>query len=303
MIDPSDGPGRKTGARGDARDVPGAYPLRRVPQEIEERRPSRISDLVLLGMLAYVGVSADRSGVLVSAAICATTLLAFPAAKWIRAAHAARTRARVRAVRPHEPWTWDRAWSRCPRVSGADERSAAIRAIACGVFTLLLMTAAFVWFIPTYTVVAWLLLAPAALVIWILWYGWRALRRSSVFVGFARIPYFIADRVDLTIGAGEAGPAFHEATFYLRCVEEVPGATPRWWCTWSDAKQGDDGLAPAPDADVVVSFDLPADAEGTVLHGTPRRFWELVIVGTTGAGKVWERFLVPIYARPAGVAA
>jgi hypothetical protein len=217
--------------------------------------------------------------------------------------------------RPDAPWTTDHRWNPAghfPRVSReffavVGCRAIVARLIAVGVIAWFTSLAAWLVFDSTRAAAfAEVLVFGGGASLW-LWRSYRVACRGRPHVAFARFPYFTGETVRLFFGMSEGGDSFEHATYVLRRIEEEPGGLlgqdPWCWQSIAIHLATSDGALPGPGNDVVLDFDVPADAGGTSLSAPYPRYWELEVHGGTSGGPFGERFLVPIYERPADVGA
>jgi hypothetical protein len=202
---------------------------------------------------------------------------------------------RGRALRPSEPWTWDGAWVN-RSVSQPVERTRRGRSrLLRGLVLLLaagLLAVAFRFVLPIAVVFG----VPSAVLLWL---GYRDVRAGSLLLSSSSWPLFTGERAELMLGVSDGGARFDRATATLRCVEEFPGRKRPVWCTWTEYRAIERDDAPGPGHDALLTFDIPASAPGTRLDVPDACWWELEVFGETDAGKVREKFVVPIYERPA----
>jgi xanthosine utilization system XapX-like protein len=222
---------------------------------------------------------------------------------------AAVRRARLRRGRrdhPEAPWTWDHDWD-----PAGESHSAAADGwwhLGAGLVVLgVTMLASYAVFSvhgarPGKVVVIGLV-APVLVGAWYLRAGWRELRRGALQIAWPRFPCFTGERFDATFWGSDGGATFQGAKVELRCVKELRGDRSRAWCVWSDVYTVPADYLPGRGDGLPLGFEVPPEGLGTRLDGPDVTYWEIRVVGTTDSGPVYERFLVPIYEKPAAAQA
>jgi hypothetical protein len=255
--------------------------------------------LVVLWMIVSTASALDASagtGVAIGAWFLVWLVMIGPGGGFAALA-AARVRRR-RAAHPDEPWLWDHAWDAGGASVGplrhlARTHSAGLIVPVVALPTILAFAARAragpAWIAPV------CVLAP--LTAWS-WRFWRVSRFGAARLSFTRFPYVPGEPVTLHFGMSPDGASFERAEFRLMRVKESRrGLARSAWPELMFVERRPPGLLPGPDADVEVSFDVPADAPGTRLSDSPPAYWLLEVVADTSAGPYAETFLVPIYER------
>jgi hypothetical protein len=271
---------------------------------------ARAAAILALFVLAigWIGVRLLADAAVTQTPELAWTTFALISAAWVAIvipggvvdrARAGRVHARRRAA-PREPWVWDHRWD--PR---GDSVPAWRRLARPSTFPLAFLVSQTVIMFGARRsgAVSPLWLIPAGVVV--AWWAWRALRlvgAGTTHVWFTRFPYAPGERVTLHFGASDGGARFDRATFTLLRIEETPGAWIRsqhiLQPTFCLEDRRPPGALPGPGQDVLVEFDVPADAGGTRLSAPLPEYWVLHVGGETSAGPYAESFLIPIYDRP-----
>lgn len=198
-------------------------------------------------------------------------------------------------LRPSEPWTWGTE-------GGADgirrpfERTRRGRhRLAIGL-VLIALAALVVFNFSLYRVVAVLPGVPGTMFLWI---GYRNVRAGGLRLAWAKWPVRTGERAEFMLGVSDGGARFERMSVRLRAIEEHPGRAHLVWCTWMDHREFEREEAPGPGHDVLVTFDLPAEARGTRLDTREACWWELEVSGPSDSGALREWLVVPIYDQPA----
>lgn len=197
-------------------------------------------------------------------------------------------------TRPAEPWNWG-ADVRAEGVDRPVERARRGRGRLLVGLALLAMAVLLGQALGQMGWIAVLLGAPAALFLWL---GYRDVRAGRIALRWGSWPLVTGGRVELMLGVSDGGARFGRATVRLRAIEEHPARTHLVWCTWTDIRVIAPDAAPGPGNDVLLAFDVPEAARGTRLDVPEACWWELEITGSSDAGPMRERFVVPIYDRP-----
>jgi hypothetical protein len=205
---------------------------------------------------------------------------------------------------PLEPWRHDRAWN-----DRGETRSWFVRAFVDRPSPA--FWARWIWTVGVASVAAltslgaWSAAAAVAvgLAASLAWRAWRIHGAGDSNLYFTKFPYHPGETVTLHFGMSEGGAQFRRVEFSLFHVREFKGGWLGMQRGTGAAPRGVErrppGLLPGPDFDVEVSFDVPAEAPGTRLADDLPSYWVLDVRGVTSAGPYVERFLVPIYERPA----
>lgn len=197
-------------------------------------------------------------------------------------------------LRPVEPWTWgtegDERGVRRPLGHGRRGRWW----LALGLGMVFVGVPLWTTGVPA-AVVAVFVGLPGAVLAWL---GYRYVRAGSVRLAWHTRPLVTGGRAEFTLGVSDGGARFESATVRLRSIEEHPSRAHLIWCTWTDVVEFAREFAPGPGHDVFVAFDIPAEAPGTRIDVREACWWELEVTGTSDAGPIGERFVVPIYDPP-----
>jgi hypothetical protein len=133
--------------------------------------------------------------------------------------------------------------------------------------------------------------------------AWRIHGVGDSHLTFTKFPFHPGEPVTLYFRMSEGGAQFRRVEFCIAHVQEFAGGTlnlqrgTRRCFTGFDRRPP--GPLPGPDFDVELTFDVPESAPGTRISDRFPRYWVLDVRGATTSGPYFERFLVPIYARPA----
>ena len=229
--------------------------------------------------------------------------------------------ARARRTHPHEPWIWDHEWNKSGETHEPltqmfrDTRPRGRRVLLLSpamLWAFALAPAFFAWLFPwrlSFSTVAW----PAASLEWwlmlplgvfvtaIAWRAWRAYGDGTSHVTYTKFPSAPGERVTLQFGVSDGGVRFTDVEFALRHVREVATGPLGWrhgaFTTFEIVDRRPPGVVPAPGDEVIVGFDVPADAPGTSLSSALPHYWVLDVTGRTASGEFRESFLVPVYER------
>ena len=233
----------------------------------------------------------ERSGgklVLAASAVAVVAVVRI-FAEWLR-----QRRFRIgRATWPTAPWRWDHRWDREGQEAQLDRTRTGWKQLlwALGFFVFAVQFAVLVPAWPVAVVLA----VPAS---GLAWFGYRNLRGGGLRLTAAESPQFVGSRATFLLGVTEGGARFEEAVVVLRCVQERRKDKPKFEAVWEQRRELDPDTLPGPGNDVRLQFDVPATVRGTQLDVREACWWELEVFGETDAGKIREKFVVPIYDRP-----
>lgn len=254
--------------------------------------------VVSMVSLFFAGLGFPELETLVFAALGATCLIALTR----RAARRRRAAACRRFA--SEPWKHDRAWNErgvtrswLVRMAAAVQpRSRPLLAV-----TLVLLMWGVLALTGSRRLVGALMICAG--LIWPSLVAWRIHGMGDTRLTYSKFPFHPGERVTLFFGMSDGGAQFRRAEFRLFHAREFRDGT-------LGLQRGTEvGVAirehhppsplPGPDFDVEVAFNVPDDAMGTRLTDDLPQYWVLEVRGSTTAGPYFERFLVPIYERPA----
>ena len=224
------------------------------------------------------------------------------------AADVARTRdvARRAAAMPREPWEWDYEWRR----DGIESQSGRDIAHAFGIVVFIaIFSLPFHWIgffaprAPRAFAVGAVLMDVAF--VWLLYRAVRLVlmrrRYGRSWLRFARFPFRVGDRVELSLDSFGALSLVPSLQATLRCVQEryeTRGTGKNrstqvvCYALWSASATVEKDRKGFFD----FTFDIPAGAASSALRERPARYWELMLASGDVPGVDYEaRFLVPIY--------
>jgi hypothetical protein len=221
-----------------------------------------------------------------------------------------RAQARSRADDPEAEWTWDHPWD----PSGASRSFRAYLGTrgmfygrTCLLVGLLLAPIPGDGSIGSAAISLTRIAFAVAGSIWLVRVWW-ILAMGHVTLGYLKFPVHPGERASFTLGVSEGGAAILDAEVVLRHFRESrDGTGPGSGLPLATAEIA--AAEPLPPAEFTpgvhrrVEFDVPADAPGTAISSANPSWWAVEIRGRTRAGPYEERFLVPVYEKPAAVAA
>jgi hypothetical protein len=221
---------------------------------------------------------------------------------------ALRRHRRKRAQHPEAEWTWDHPWN-----PGGERKSfrayLRTRWMYLGrtsiVVGLLLLPVPYDGSEASMVLAALRIALAVAGAAWLL-RAWWVLGMGHVALGYLKFPVHPGERASFTLGVSEGGAAILDASVVLRHYRESrDGTGPGSGLPLATAEiRAAEPLPPAEFAPGVhrrVEFDVPAGAAGTAISSANPSYWALEIRGRTRAGPYEERFLVPVYEKPAAV--
>ena len=136
----------------------------------------------------------------------------------------------------------------------------------------------------------------------------RGLRYGRCRIAYDRFPYHPGESIGLRFSISRARH-FGTLRFTLRCIEEAYESTgagnrkSERVVSYALHEQAHalsrEEASWVHGMDVAVAVRIPDDAPGTALSERPPRYWELHVQGETIGPDLDERFLIPIYDRPA----
>jgi hypothetical protein len=223
---------------------------------------------------------------------------------------ALRRHRRERAQDPDAEWSWDHRWN-----PGGERKSFRAyfrtRWMYLGrtsiVVGLLLLPIRYDGSGGSMVVAALRIALAVAGAAWLLRVWW-ILGMGHVALGYLKFPVHPGERASFTIGVSEGGAAILDASVVLRHYRESrDGTGPGSGLPLATAEiRAAEPLPPAefpPGVHRRVEFDVPAGVPGTAISSANPSYWAIEIRGRTRAGPYEERFLVPVYEKPAAVAA
>ena len=132
----------------------------------------------------------------------------------------------------------------------------------------------------------------------------RFLKRGRSWLRFARFPFFLGERLEVTLVASRGLKPCRELALTLRCIEdrfvsEAECEGIRSYEVYADTQKIEaTGDIVAGNPEMAIAFDLPADAWPTSLSAEHPTYWEIEVRSETPGIDYEATFLVPVYARP-----
>jgi hypothetical protein len=281
---------------------PHLRPLRSWPS----RYPVTVLAFPFLAIGLQILVMRTASGGLVALALMAALLGSMGLTIVVRRI-AVVLRARARDREPIQPWIHDHGWDErgeartwFVRMAEASAGNAGWRRVALTVLAVLgvaLARGGVSWPSASCFAAAATLLASAV---------WSIHGAGDSHLTFTKFPFHPGEAVTLYFRMAEGGAQFHRVEFCIAHVEEYGGGMldleRRIRRLFTGFDRRPPGPLPGPDYDVELTFDVPEVAPGTCISDRFPHYWVLEVRGATTAGPYFERFLVPIYERPAAAA-
>ncbi len=217
-------------------------------------------------------------------------------------------RSGLRRDRPGEPWLADYPWS----ARSATDGNAGIAAGGYFAFAFLqVFLIPFNWWaflsnqsnffvvgvVGIFDAVSLFMLGHAA------YHTLRVLKYGTSTLTFHRFPFFLSETVEASFRTSADVRQLKNLVFTLRCIREQvdteavgSGVTMAIFEIWKEER-----IVEPPSREIPVSFRLPAEAlYSTELAIVTARYWELEVTGEAPGVDFGARFLIPVYARPAG---